>query len=102
VDERFSPHFSTNTPILWKARTRLPQDFWIYRRILPHVFPTSVISNAIALTSLEKNGFPELSTNTFYVHEDMGPNYPGGIPCYFGIEPNDAHLYYEAPLPIRI
>jgi hypothetical protein len=97
--EKFSPHFFTNTPILWKATNQLPKDFWIYRRILPHIFSASVISNAIVLASLEKNGFPEPSANNFYMHEDKGPNYPGPIPCYFAITPGDAHLYYGAPHP---
>jgi hypothetical protein len=97
--EKFSPHFSTNTPILWNATNQLPGDFWVYRRILPHVFSAMVISNAMVLASLEKNGFPKPSTNDFYVHEDKGPNYPGAIPCYFGISPADANLYFEAPHP---
>jgi len=95
--EKFSPHLSTNTPILWKATNQLPKDFWIYRRILPRVFSATVISNAIVMASLETNGIPEPSTNDFYVHEDMGPNYAGAIP--FGIIPDDAHLYYDAPHP---
>ena len=97
--EKFSPHFSTNTPILWKATNQLPGDFWIYRRVLPHIFSASVISNAILLASLEKGGFPKPSANDFYVHEDKEPNYPGAISCYFGIIPGDAHLYYGAPHP---
>ena len=95
--EKFSPHLSTNTPILWKATNQLPKDFWIYRRILPRVLSATVISNAIVMASLETNGIPEPSTNDFYVHEDMGPNYAGAIP--FGIIPDDAHLYYDAPHP---
>jgi hypothetical protein len=38
-----SPHFSTNTEIIWKAPTNhLPQSFWIYQRKLPHIFSEAV------------------------------------------------------------
>jgi hypothetical protein len=98
--ENFSPHFSTNTEILWKAPTNhLPQSFWVYKRYLPRIFSETVISNAIVLASLQRKGFPKSSTNDFYIHEDFTPNGPGMVPEYFGILPNDAYLYYTAPSP---
>jgi hypothetical protein len=48
---------------------------------------------------LEKSGFPKPSANNFYMHENMRPDYPGAIPCFFGISPADANLYFEAPHP---
>jgi hypothetical protein len=38
--ENFSPHLSTNTPIIWQISTnRVPKNIWIYRRLGPRIFP---------------------------------------------------------------
>jgi hypothetical protein len=94
-----SPHFSTNTEIIWKAPTNhLPQSFWIYQRKLPHIFSEAVISNAIVLASLQKKGFPKPSTNDYDVDAfDPPTNYPGMIPISFEIMPGDAFLSYWLP-----
>jgi hypothetical protein len=94
-----SPHFSTNTDIIWQAPTnQLPQNFWTYRRILPQVFTEAVISNAIVLASLQSKGFPKPSTNDYWVPAfNPPPNCPGGIPIIFEIIPGDALLSYGLP-----
>jgi len=97
--ENFSPHLSTNTPIIWEATTNLPKDLWIYKRILPHIFPATAISNAIVLASLEKRGFPKPSINDFWIAGDRPQNYEGPIPTIFEIRPGDATLSYFAPHP---
>ncbi len=98
--ENFSPHFSTNTEILWEAPTNhLPQSFWLYKRNLPRIFSETVISNAIALASLQRKGFPKPSMNDFYIPEDFPANWPGMVPVMFEILPNDASLGFSAPSP---
>ena len=96
--ERFSPYLVTNTQILWQAPTnRLPGSIWIYRRLGPRIFPTPVVSNALALASLQHKGFPGHSTNDFYIWEDKGSNYPGVIPAIFALRPGDASMIYAVP-----
>ena len=96
--ENFSPHFSTNAEIVWQAPTNnLPKGFWIYKRLPPHPFSATVISNAIVLASLQSKGFPKSSTNDFYILEDKGPNYPGIIPEIFNISPKSATISYWSP-----
>jgi hypothetical protein len=96
--ENFSPHFPTDAKILWQASTNnLPKGFWIYRRLPPHPFSATIISNAIVLASLQSKGFPKPSTNDFYIAEDKGPNYPGGIPVIFSISPKSATISYGMP-----
>jgi hypothetical protein len=98
--ENFSPHFTTNTEIIWQTPTNnLPKGFWIYKRLPPHPFSATVISNAIVLASLQSKGFPKPSTNDFYMWEDKGPNYPGPIPDYFCIIPKSATISFGLPHP---
>jgi hypothetical protein len=98
--EKFSPHFSTNMPIVWQAETnRLPNSFWIYERLPPHPFSKTVISNAVMLASLQSKGFPKPSTNDFYISEEHPPNYPGTIPDIFCITPKSATISYGQPHP---
>ena len=98
--ERFSPDFSTNTEIIWQAPTNdLPKSFWIYKRLPPHPFSATVISNAIVLASLQSKGFPKPSTNDFYIPEDKPANYPGSIPIIFSITPKSSTLFYGMPHP---
>lgn len=98
--ERFSPHFSTNMPIVWQVETnRLPNSFWIYKRLLPHPFSKTVISNAVVLASLQNKGFPKPSTNDFYISEEHPPNYPAPIPVIFSITPKSATISYGQPHP---
>ncbi len=98
--ERFSPHFSTNMPIVWQARTnQLPKSFWIYKRLPPRPFPATVISNAIVLASLQSKEFPKPSTRDVFIPEDHPPNYPGMIPVIFSISPKSATITYGLPHP---
>jgi hypothetical protein len=98
--ENFSPHLSTNTPIIWQAPTNhLPKSFWIYRRLGPRIFPATVISNAIVLGSLQSKGFPQPSTNQTCFTADEDANYPWGHPCIFFINPASANLYYTIRHP---
>jgi hypothetical protein len=64
--ERFSPHFPANTEILWQASTnRLPQGFWIYKRLPPRPFSASVISNAVILLHCRVKDFRSLPRMIF-------------------------------------
>ncbi len=96
--EEFSPHLSTNAQIIWETPTNtLPNSLWIYRRHGPRIFSSAVISNAIVLASLQSKGFPKPSAKDFFILEDRGPNYPGGIPSIFSIMPGSATMYYAMP-----
>ena len=96
--ENFSPHLSTNTPIIWQAQTNNPpKSFWIYRRLGPQIFSATVISNAIVLGSLQNKGFPKPSTHDFFISEDKGPNYPGSSRTIFEISPGHASMFYTMP-----
>ena len=96
--EELSSHLFTNAVIIWQAPTNnLPKIFWVYQRTLPHVFSATIISNAIVLGSLQRKGFPQPSTNDFYISEDKGPNPMASIPTIFGIRPSDASMYYSIP-----
>lgn len=87
-------------PIVWQVETnRLPNSFWIYKRLPPHPFSKTVISNAVVLASLQSKGFPNPSTNDFFLWEDKGPNYPGPIPDIFCITPKSATISYSQPHP---
>lgn len=98
--ENFSPHFSIKTKIIWQAPTNnLPKGFWIYKRLPPHPFSATIISNAIVLASLQSKGFPQPSTNDFYITEDKPANYPGMIPGIFSISPKTATISYWMPHP---
>jgi hypothetical protein len=93
-----SPHFSTNTEIVWEAPTNLlPQTFWIYHRLLPRIFSETIISNAIVLGSLQSKGFPKPSTNDFYIWQDEPANWCCAIPDIFSIQPSNASLSYTIP-----
>ncbi|MGH7991542.1 MAG: hypothetical protein ACREDS_15300, partial [Limisphaerales bacterium] len=98
--ENFCPHFSTNTEIIWQAPTnQLPNNFWIYKRLPPHPFSATVISNAVIFASLEHKISPEPSTNDFFLPEDHPQNYPGTIPIIFSITPKSATISYGLPHP---
>jgi hypothetical protein len=86
----------TNAQIVWQVPSNaLPKTLWVYRRLLPHVFSASVISNAIVLGSLEKHGIPRPSTNDFYILPEVPPNWPGSIAPLFGMLPKDAYMYFS-------
>ena len=73
--ERFSPHLAATTPILWQTgMTNVPNRIWVYRRILPFVFPEAVISNAIVLASLQCKGFPRPTRNEFFIAKEVPAN----------------------------
>lgn len=96
--QELSSRLFTNAVIVWQAPTNgLPKRMWVYHRLLPHVFPATVISNAIVLGSLQDKGFPKPSTNDFFIPEDKGPNYPGALATIFGIRPSDANMYFSVP-----
>jgi hypothetical protein len=71
--ERFSPHFSADTKIIWQATNRLPESLWIYKRLPPRPFLASVISNAVLLASMHDKGFPKPSTNAFSINSFPNP-----------------------------
>jgi hypothetical protein len=100
--ERFSPHFSTATPILWIAPTNhLPKNIWIYRRLGPRIFPETVISNAVVLASLQGKKIPKPSTNDFVILDEKPANYPGPIFSIFSIHPGSGSVNYTMPNPVR-
>ena len=82
-----------------RAQIELPKSFWIYKRLPPHPFPATIISNAIVLASLQKKGFPKPSTNDFYIAEEHPPDYPSTIPVIFSITPKSASIFYSQPHP---
>ena len=97
-----SPHLSTNAEIIWTAPTNdLPKGFWIYKKILPRIFPASVISNAIVLASLQKKGFPQPSTNRITIweptRENLSPWDDDPQAGALSIDPDFARLYYTMP-----
>ena len=95
--ENFSPHFSTNTQIIWQAPTNhLPKSFWTYQEILPHVFSASTISNAVVLGALQYRGFPEPSTNNTCFEDDCHCSCV--IHCLFSINPGYASMNFSSPL----
>jgi hypothetical protein len=68
--EDISPHFSTNTEIIWDVPTNaLPKGFRVYKR-LPRVFSATTISNAVVLASFQSKGFPTPSTNQIVIWAD--------------------------------
>ncbi|MGH7952792.1 MAG: hypothetical protein ACREFE_12870 [Limisphaerales bacterium] len=77
----------------------MPKNFWIYKRLPPHPFSTTVISNAVVLASLQSKGFPKPSTNDFYLVADHPANYPGTIPEIFSITPKTGTILYGLPHP---
>jgi hypothetical protein len=97
--EDIAPHFSTNTEIIWQAPTNdLPKSLWIYRKILPHIFPATIISNAIILASFQSKGFPKPSTNnTCITVNDC--HCSCATFCNFSIFPQWATLSYSMPNP---
>lgn len=66
-----SPHFLTNTPIIWQVPPNvLPESFWFYRRLPPRPFSTTIISNAVILAHVQDHGFPKPSTNNYNILSD--------------------------------
>jgi len=96
--QEVSAHALTNAVIVWQIPTdQIPNSLWVYRRLLPHIFPAGIISNAIVLGELQSRGFPPSTTNDFYLTPQMSENWPGVIPVIFEIRPCDAYLYYTIP-----
>jgi hypothetical protein len=88
-----SPHFSTNTPIIWQAPTNnLPKSFWIYKK-LPRVFSAVTISNAVILASFQNKGFPKPSTNRIVIWADSSEGEPQ--PPDFEITPDAGEMSYS-------
>ena len=100
--ENYTPQLSTNTPIIWQAPTNnLPKNIWIYRRLGARIFPTTVISNAVVLASLQGRKIPKLSTNDFVILDEKPANYPGPIFDIFSIHPGSGSVTYTMPNPVR-
>ena len=90
--EEISPHFSTNTPIIWQVPTNhLPKNFWIYKR-LSQTFSATTISNGIVLAGLQAKGFPKPSTNHIVIWADHFEGEPQ--PPYFSILPNVGQMSF--------
>ncbi len=90
--EDISPHFSTNTEIVWQAPMNgLPKKIWIYKR-LPRVFSAATISNAIVLASFQDKGFPKPSTNQTVIWGDSFEGEPQP-PC-FSILPDTGQMSF--------
>ena len=90
--EDISPHFSTNTEIVWQAPINgLPKTFWIYKK-LPRVFSVATISNAIVLASFQNKGFPKPSTNQTVIWGDRFEGEPQP-PC-FSILPDAGQMSF--------
>jgi hypothetical protein len=96
--QELSARLFTNAAIVWQIPTnQMPKSLWIYRRILPHVFPEGVISNAVVLGSLQNRGFPPSTTNDVRILQQVPENWPAPIPTLLGIIPGDAYLYFSIP-----
>jgi hypothetical protein len=94
--QELSSNLFINAEIVWQVPTNaLPKNLWVYHRLMPHVFPATVISNAVVLGSLQKRGFPKPSTNDFFILQVVPPNWPGPILTLLGIRPADANLYFS-------
>ena len=94
--DKFSPHFTANTEILWQAPTNhLPKSFWIYKRLPPWSFSVSVISNAVILASVQDKGFPKPSTNNYFI---SGVPNPCGVSfTIFSIQPASSTISFSSP-----
>lgn len=96
--ENFSPDLTTNTPILWQAPTNhLPKRFWVYKTLSPHIFPATVISNAIVLASFQSKGFPKPDTNDICITDDPDCDCPCMRVCNFYISPALGVLSFASP-----
>jgi hypothetical protein len=91
--EEISPHFSTNTPIVWQAPTNhLPKSFWIYK-IVPRIFSATTISNGIVLAGFQAKGFPKPSTNHTVIWDNQYEAEPK--PPYFSILPDVGQMSFS-------
>lgn len=87
-----------NCSIVWQATNDLPKSFWTYEKVLPHVFPAQVITNAIILASFESKGFPTPSTNDTCIFADPDcDSCRCGRVCNFSIYPRQATLGFYSP-----
>ena len=92
---RFSPDFSTNSVIIWRAPTnQLPKSLWIYKRLPPRPFLASVISNAVVLAGVQDRGFPAPSTNAFFIWS--APNPCGMGFSIFSIQPASTAIAFTS------
>lgn len=92
--ERFSPHFSANTKIIWQATNRLSESFWIYKRLPPRPFLASVISNAVILASMQEKEIPKHSTNAFCIWSHPDPC--GMSFSIFSIQPGSTIISFSS------
>jgi hypothetical protein len=92
--EKFSPHFSANTKILWQATNRLPESIWTYKRLPPRPFLASVISNAVILASMQDKQIPKPSTNEFFISSFPNPCCMGFT--IFSIQPTTSTITFSS------
>jgi hypothetical protein len=93
--EEISPRIPTNAPIVWQASMdHLPSSFRFYKKILPHIFPDTTISNAIAIAPLPEKSFQWSGKKQLCIDLD---DCPCGHACTFGIFPEGATLSYASP-----
>jgi hypothetical protein len=90
--EDVSPHFSTNTQIIWQApANHLPKSLWTYKK-QPRVFSAETISNAVVLASFQKKGIPKPSKYRTILWADRFEGEPR--PPYLAIEPDWGQISY--------
>ena len=90
----FAPALATNTPIVWECSTsQWPTNFWVYR-IQPRsqLISLTLISNALALASLQGRGFPSSSTNSFFITDGPRENL---IEMPFSFDPELANISFD-------
>jgi hypothetical protein len=97
--EELWSHLFTNGPVVWQAPTNhLPNNLWVYQRLLPQIFSQMIISNAIVLGLFQRHGFPKPSTNDICILDDPDCDNCGCVRvCNFSIRPNDATLSFYSP-----
>jgi hypothetical protein len=94
--QELTSHLFTNSQIIWQAPThKLPESFWIYKRLPPRPFLASVISNAAVLASLQDKGFPKPSTNAFFIWS--APDPCGMRFSIFTIQPAFTRISFSSP-----
>lgn len=91
--EEFSPRFSPDMPIFWRAPTNdLPARLWIYRT-RPRIFSAAAISNGILPAGFEKKGFPRPTDKDVVIWADHVDGEPR--PPNFAIFPQLGQMSYD-------
>ncbi len=88
----------TNAAIVWQVPPdQVPKNLWIYRRILPEIFPAEVISNAVVLGSLQSRGFPASTTNEVRILQQVPKTGPAQSLRYWGSFPATLICIFSMP-----